>query len=374
MARVLVNTVSLSDGALTRERNLLQALANINDHHSYHILWTPETRAAVGALPANFSTETVEKPAGRSHRIIWENTQLLSHVRRVQPDVLYFPLHITNLFDMCPKVAAVRNAAPFFPSVYAKASPQERLRLRLLRQATRRTVSQAESVVFMSRSTKERVAEWIPAAEKKGVVIQHGIPEGFQSPTPETSVLEQYGLPERYLFSVSNIVRYKNIRELVIGYARARKQADLPPLYLAGRTYDSQYEHEIRETIHDYGLSDQVVLMGYVDHDDLPSLYAGCDGFVFSSTCENAPVTLIEALACETAIATSNRASMPEICRDAALYFDPEDTRQIADTLVELCTDPDERKRLRTAAGDRATDFTWEQAAQKTSILFNNLG
>lgn len=368
-ARVLINTVSLSSGALTRERHLLRALAHHDHPHKLYVLATPNTAESLPDAD-RFVVHHVSSPAGTPRRLLWENTGLLRWIRRLDPDLLSFPLHITNLVDFCPKLSAIRNAAPFFPRVVEEASPRRRLRLRALRLATRRTIAQSERVVFMSDTTKETVASYIPAASEKGIVVPHGVPDGFEPTAPTPEIFEGYDLPEQFLLCVSNLVPYKNLAELIEGYARARDDVSLPPLCIAGKTIDSEYERAIRERIATHRLGDQVRLLGFVNHEDLPALHTASELFLFSSVCENAPVSVVEALACGATVATSDAASMPEICGDAAAYFDADDPNSISETLVSLWEDPQRRERLSAAALEQAAQFSWDRAARETSEIF----
>jgi glycosyltransferase involved in cell wall biosynthesis len=175
------------------------------------------------------------------------------------------------------------------------------------------------------------------------------------------------------LLSVSNVARYKNQFELVEGYAAANERIEMPPLCLAGKTVDEDYAREVATRIDELRISNKVRRLGFVAHDDLPDLHAASTGFVFSSACENAPITLIEALACGTPIACSNATSMPEICGNAAMYFDPDNPADIADTLVQFVTDDGARDRLGEAALERADCYSWERAARETHELFKTV-
>jgi glycosyltransferase involved in cell wall biosynthesis len=225
----------------------------------------------------------------------------------------------------------------------------------------------------MSEATKETVASCIPTARERGIVIPHGVPDGFEPTEPGPALFDRYDLPERFLLSVSNLVPYKNLVELVEGYARATAHTDLPPLCIAGKTIDPAYERAIRERIASHDLREDIRLLGYVDHDDLPAIHTASDLFVFSSVCENAPVSVVEALACGATITTSDAASMPEICGDAAVYFDADDPDSIAATLASLWDDTERRERLSAAALERAKQFSWERAARETSKLFEHI-
>lgn len=372
MAHVLVNAVSLSSGALTREQNLFNAIGQQEITHEFHILCRSDT---IDLFPTTDHIHRLGVPLhqGTVQRILWENTALLKKIRQFNPDILYSPLHITNLVDLCPKISAIRNAAPFCEQAHAGATWQQKIRLRVLRAATKRTISQSKRVIFLSTTTKETVAESIPEARNKGMVIPHGVPPGFEPTAPSKRIYEEYDLPEQFLLTVSNVVQYKNLEELVEGYALADEDSDLPPLYIAGKTIDGGYKKTVKDRIDHHGVEDSIRFLGFVDHEDLPELHTASEFFVFSSACENAPITLIEALACGSPIATSQAASMPEICGEAAVYFDPFDPKSIADTLIVLWDDQSLRQELSEAAREQSERFSWERAATKTSKLFEQV-
>ena len=88
--------------------------------------------------------------------------------------------------------------------------------------------------------------------------------------------------------------------------------------------------------------------------------------FVFASSCENMPNTLVEAMASGLPIACSDRGPMPEILRDGGTYFDPENevTIVVPDGEREVGRRPkadvaaailDEVERLRTRAEEPTT-------------------
>jgi hypothetical protein len=162
--RVVVNTVSLSSGAFLREANLLKHLATVDSELEYHVLHSSGSSLAeldLGESSANHEVRFIEnsmrQPAGTARRLLWDNVALPAWVRRLDGDLLYFPLQITNLVDVAPKVVGVRNAAPFYPDVQPGRTRYESARLSLLRRATRRSIRQAERVVFYTNATMERV-------------------------------------------------------------------------------------------------------------------------------------------------------------------------------------------------------------------------
>ena len=65
-------------------------------------------------------------------------------------------------------------------------------------------------------------------------------------------------------------------------------------------------------------------------------------------------------------IACSNCGPMPEILGDAGLYFDPENSQEIADTVQTLINSPELRKTLALKAFQKAKEYTWNRCAHET--------
>ncbi len=110
--------------------------------------------------------------------------------------------------------------------------------------------------------------------------------------------------------------------------------------------------------------------LGRVARESLPTLYSHAAAFVFTSTCENCPITLMEAMACGVPVACSKVPPMPEVCGDAAVYFDPWKVEEIRDALVTLLDSPALAEQMRRRSLERVQEFDWRKTAQKTLEAF----
>jgi glycosyltransferase involved in cell wall biosynthesis len=111
---------------------------------------------------------------------------------------------------------------------------------------------------------------------------------------------------------------------------------------------------------------DYVSRAGFVPQSELPLFFDRSDIFIFASSCENMPNTLIEGMASGLPIASSDRGPMPEVLGDSGVYFDPEDSESIASAIERLVCDGSLRESISAKAIKRAEEFSWERCADET--------
>ena len=178
----------------------------------------------------------------------------------------------------------------------------------------------------------------------------------------ERSVRARLDLGSRPLvLSVSAKRPHKNLARLL--EALALVPADRRPvLVLPG--YPTWHEAELRQRAVALGISRDVRFEGWVDEALLEGLYAAARCFVFPSLYEGFGLPVLEAMRRGVAVACSDRSSLPEVAGDAALFFDPESPREIADALERLLTDDALVAELAAAGPFQAARFSWDATAR----------
>ena len=144
-------------------------------------------------------------------------------------------------------------------------------------------------------------------------------------------------------------------------------------LLIIGKIADLEYYNEINDFIKLNNIDDRIDFVGYVEHELLPYLYSFCRFFIFPSTCENSPVTLLEAMACGAPIACSKFSGMPEMCGRAALYFDPYNIPEISSIMKTMLDNKKFRKEMSELSLNRAKKFSWKKTAMKTHKIFEEV-
>jgi len=110
---------------------------------------------------------------------------------------------------------------------------------------------------------------------------------------------------------------------------------------------------------------------GYVSDQQLRALYEGAACFVFPSFYEGFGLPPLEAMCCGCPVIVSDRASLPEVCADAALYCNPDDPATLAAQLRRVLRSPALTDELRMRGHQRAAQLTWDRAAREFAELMD---
>jgi glycosyltransferase involved in cell wall biosynthesis len=187
----------------------------------------------------------------------------------------------------------------------------------------------------------------------------------------KTTVRARYHLPEKFLLFVGLVEPRKNLSLLLKSYRRVADQGNLIPLVIVGRK-GWMYE-QVLELIAGLGLTDKVLLAGYVSPEDLPIVYNLADVFIYPSLYEGFGLPPLEALACGTPVITTAVSSMPEHVGQAGLLIPPGDEEALTQAIIHLLNDQELKSRLAILGPQQAAQFTWTRTARQTLQVYENV-
>lgn len=234
-----------------------------------------------------------------------------------------------------------------------------------------RFLRRADAVICVSQFTKADAVRIYDLEESKLVVIPEGVNPRFhpvESPELLAAVQARYELPERFILFVGTIEPRKNLVALWEAYRALHSEGRPEKIVIVGKR--GWLYRDTFQRLRELGLEGQVVMPGYVADQDLPAIYslAGC--FAFPSLFEGFGLPPLEAMACGCPVVCSNASSLPEVCADAALLVPPTDVAALTSALRRLLDDADLRADLRARGLRRASNFTWQMAAESTLAVY----
>lgn len=112
---------------------------------------------------------------------------------------------------------------------------------------------------------------------------------------------------------------------------------------------------------------------GFVPESELIQLYKDAAVFYFPTRHEGFGLPVLEAMAANTAVVTSDVYSVPEVTGDHAILHNPHDVDAHVDSIDRLLENDDERQQLAQHAYERAEQFTWEKAARETESVYRDV-
>jgi len=231
-------------------------------------------------------------------------------------------------------------------------------------------VQRARAVITVSESTKQDLIRCYGVHPNKITVVHEAAASHFRPASPEAmaAVRARYRLPEGFILTVGTIEPRKNLSRLLDAFQRLRQKGDDVRLVVVG-SKGWLYEGFFRR-LEELQLGDTVLLPGYVSDADLPTVYSAAKVFVLPSLYEGFGLSVLEAMACGTAVVCSRTSSLPEVGGDAARYFDPTDVEEMTEAIGAMW----HNKALRLEMGRRglaqAARFSWARAAEETVAVY----
>ncbi|NOR23116.1 MAG: glycosyltransferase [Desulforhopalus sp.] len=223
-----------------------------------------------------------------------------------------------------------------------------------------------DRIIVNSETTKKDLMAHFGVPEERIFISLLGKDERFmkiEDPARNNGVREKYGLPESYILFAGTLEPRKNITRLLNAYAMSKARVGLK-LVIAGKT-GWLYE-EVFETVARLNLRERVIFAGFVDDDDLPSIYSMARVFVFPSLYEGFGLPVLEAMACGVPVRTSEVWSVVEVAGEAAVLVDPLNVESLAENIDEVALNDATHDRLCRASAAQAEKFAWEKTARHT--------
>jgi glycosyltransferase involved in cell wall biosynthesis len=333
-------------GSETYARELVRGLARVGEHE--YRVFVPSIVDDVEGRQIR-SYRAARSMPGRM-RAMAEAAARPGPIRRElrldELDVVHFPLTVMlPRFDDPPAAVSLLDVQHlFYPEFFSRA---ERLYRRI---AYGRALREARAVVAISRHVKESLVERMGLEADRVEVIHLGLDHELFRPGDEPR--------EPFLLYPANPWPHKNHERLFEALTRLRRERPGLRLVLTGTGLER--------------LSPPagVEVRGRVPREQLASLYRRASALVFPSLYEGFGQPPLEAMASGCPVASSTAGSLPEICGDAALYFDPTSVEEMVESISTVLESPEGlvERGLR-----RAALFTWDACARAHDGVYRAL-
>jgi len=345
-------------GVRTYTRELLAAMFALDVPHEFVLLY--RNPALIGTYAGKRSV--TERHVAGCNVISWDQLGVPAAVRKFGIDVLFNPKYSMSLAVSCP-TAWVCHGLDWY--VMPEASRFiDRLSHRWL---VPRYAAKADAIIAVSEITREHVMHFLHVAPNRVHTVYSGVSSSFRTPLAPTDLertRKRYGLPDRFVLYAGAVYPPKNFTRLVQAYARSGPSRGVP-LVIAGGENRFLSEDELKEPER-LGLGDWVRWAGWVPSEHMPAFYRLADALLLPSLFESCGLPVLEAMAADCPVVTSDCYGTKELAAGAAVLVDPESVDDIAAGIGRVLDDPKLRIRLTHAGRERVARFTWRRCAAET--------
>jgi glycosyltransferase involved in cell wall biosynthesis len=350
-------------GVGTYTRNIVRALAQIDQRNEYFLLGPAQKINEIGKLPGNFKSVSV-----LPSETLRGELQCRTVVKRLHCDLT----HVPHLFWFprrlpCPYVVTAHDLLDHMYRAHSGSGIKRFLHFNL----TRRVLKNAARIFAVSKFTKSELQNLFSIDPAKIQVVYNAIDyrflSGHATDADRQFLAERYQVVYPFLLYAGRISPHKNLVRIIEAFSALKTdlvKRDLYPdlkLIIIG---DELSKHpDLRRTVIRGGVQNDVRFMGFVPIDVLRIFYDLAKVFVFPSLYEGFGLPPLEAMAHGTPVLTSNTSSIPEVVDNAAVIVNPENVFEIMRALERILLDQALREKMRQRGYEQVKKFSWNHSA-----------
>ncbi len=348
---------------------LIRAIQQIDTQNEYVIFVKPDSDVC---LQSSQNLKIVEVK-GKTY-IDWEQISLPKAIEKESIDLMHFTSNTASVNIKCPFILTLHDII-YLEKFYSKGSLYQVAGHFYRRWNVPKIAPKAKYVLTVSEFEKVQIQKALGIKYIKLKAVYNAYNQKFRMIEDELlleQTREKYNLPYDFIFFLGNKAPKKNMKRVLAAYA-AYVDETLTPVNLV---IAESSENDVMQMLSEINRKDifkQIILTGYVQHSELPYLYNLATLFLYPSLRESFGIPIIEAMACGTPVITANTSAMPEVADDAAMLVNPFDVESITQAIRKVLNNQKLYNQLKYSGLNRATAFSWENTAQKTLDLYNEV-
>lgn len=291
--------------------------------------------------------------------------------------IVNFPyaLDIQNtdiIFTTCPmniknknkQVITIQTVHDVLPLVAPYHPPNDNSRIFYKR--VKNMLEYSNYILSVSDFSKQELLKIFPKYEDKVYVTGQPVPinEAEKSMASEEllqkAILSKYNLRQsEYLIFIGVLEKRKNIELIIDSYLAIKDKINMPLVLVGSLGYGSDKVKKLIKA------NSSIKQIGYVSNLEKLVLLKNANLFIFPSLYEGFGLPPLEAMAMGCPVLTSNTSALPEVCKDAAFYVNPNNLVDIAEGILELVNNSSLREELIQRGYEVSDYFSFENYQKK---------
>jgi len=354
----------IGSGGLSVGRNVTALLPELNPEHQYLML-VPE---GLGYEEHKNISNVSVKPLHRMNilkRINFDHFSLPKMIRAFNTDIVLALGNLGVSNCACKQAVLIHQPQVMYSAKYfGNISFRDRLRIWAVKRRIKKCLDSTDIVFCQTPVAQKRFAKSLSYPVEKIKILPNAVSQ-FAIAAPRTqknnSLFQDNS--KFNLFFLTRYMPHKNL-EMLIELFRLHIN-ELKDIRCIVTIEKKQHKNakKFLDNIKKYKLQDNIINVGKLLQEELAEYFLNCDAFLFPTLLESFSGTYLEAMHFGLPILTSDLDFARYVCDDAALYFDPWDSKDIANKILFLKNNPDLRRDLTNKGNERISVFfkSWEE-------------
>lgn len=336
---------------------LLHYLQDIDTTNHYSILVRKKDLGFFQPKQANFSV--IE--ADFDNYSLAEQSGLLKLLRRLKPDLVHFCMPQQPVFYSGMVVTTIHDLTLLKTYNSDKPWLMYHVKQAIGRLVFKIVIRKSYAILTDSDFSKNEITAFSSRAAGKTTAI-HLAADVFEHK------IQAYDHPfKEFILYVGQQSDFKNIKRLGDAHQQLLKTHPDLGLILVGRKNKSAQQNQ---TYFDSKNYQNILFTDFIEDEQRDWLYTHCTAYVFPSLMEGFGLPGLEAMGYGAPVVSSNQTCLPEVYGDAAHYFDPYDTADIARAIGEVLDDSSLRSDLIKKGKQQVKKYSWKRMAQQTHDIY----
>ncbi|MCB1189062.1 MAG: glycosyltransferase family 4 protein [Leptospiraceae bacterium] len=300
---------------------------------------------------------------------IYSLKELLGHSTMKYIDILDIPHFNVPLRFLTKCMVTIHDIIPYKMREYHN-SIQKRIYLKVILNSIKLL---SKKIIVVSEYTKRDLVESFDYKHNVPEVIYNAVDHALFKPQNEKDKEEfrnKYHLPEKYLLAVGIGKEHKNLRFIVNNLSTLWANKDCNyPLVIAGSN------GIVPESIQDIFLhfKNYIIPFPKIAYNELPLLYACANMLIFPSLYEGFGFPVLEAQSVGCPVLSSNATVLPEVLRETAHYFHPQDNNGFVSIFTKLISDKSLLDKYKEVGFQNSKMFQWDSSVRRIAEIYESI-
>jgi glycosyltransferase involved in cell wall biosynthesis len=359
MARIVIDARELTTGIGRYVERLLHYLQKLESPHEFIVLLKPEDYKVWQPSNPNFK----KWPTKYKEFSFGEQLGFAMQLRRLQPDLVHFSAPQQPVLYFGKSVTTVHDLTTARFDNPAKNWLVFKIKQLVYRAVIFWVAHKSKRLITPSKYVRKDLADFARINPHK-ITVTYEAADRISEPA---TALPNFRA-NKFLLYVGRPTPHKNLKRLMEAFSITKHSHPDLKLILAGKR-DLNYEK--LEDWADHEKIEDVIFTGFVGAGQLRWLYEHATAYIFPSLSEGFGLPGLEAMAHGLPVLSSKATCLPEIYKDAALYFDPENVKDISDKIIRLLDNDSLAKELSQRGRELAGSYSWQKTADETLKVYS---